>query len=40
VPLFQEQAMSIAIIAAGFSPGEADQLRRSMSAYRRTGRVG
>ncbi|HEY9348171.1 MAG TPA: error-prone DNA polymerase, partial [Inquilinus sp.] len=39
VPLFQEQAMAIAITAAGFSPGEADQLRRSMSAYRRTGRV-
>ncbi|WP_431862412.1 error-prone DNA polymerase [Azospirillum sp.] len=39
VPLFQEQAMNIAITAAGFSPAEADRLRRSMAAFRRTGRV-
>jgi error-prone DNA polymerase len=32
VPIFQEQAMQIAIVAAGFSPGEADQLRRAMAA--------
>jgi error-prone DNA polymerase len=37
VPLFQEQAMKLAIVAAGFSPGEADQLRRSMAAWRRRG---
>ncbi|HYG87062.1 MAG TPA: error-prone DNA polymerase [Azospirillum sp.] len=39
VPLFQEQAMNIAITAAGFTPAEADKLRRSMAAFRRTGRV-
>jgi len=37
VPLFQEQAMRLAIVAAGFTPGEADQLRRAMSAWRRAG---
>ena len=37
VPLFQEQAMQLAVVAAGFTPGEADQLRRSMGAWRRTG---
>jgi len=37
VPIFQEQVMSLAIVAAGFSPGEADQLRRSMAAWRRKG---
>src|SRR5690606_5478284 len=37
VPIFQEQAMRLAIVAAGFSPGEADQLRRAMGAWRRTG---
>jgi len=37
VPLFQEQAMKLAIVAAGFTPGEADQLRRAMGAWRRTG---
>ena len=37
VPLFQEQAMKLAIVAAGFSPDEADQLRRSMAAWRRRG---
>lgn len=39
VPLFQEQVMQIAIVAAGFTPDEADQLRRSMAAFRRSGRV-
>lgn len=37
VPLFQEQVMRLAIIGAGYSPGEADQLRRSMAAWRRHG---
>jgi DNA polymerase III alpha subunit len=37
VPLFQEQAMRLAVVAAGFSPGEADQLRRVMGAWRRPG---
>ncbi len=37
VPLFQEQAMRMAMVAAGFTPGEADQLRRAMGAWRRTG---
>lgn len=37
VPIFQEQVMQIAILAAGFSPGEADQLRRSMAAWKRKG---
>ncbi|MEO6012813.1 MAG: error-prone DNA polymerase [Devosia sp.] len=40
VPLFQEQAMKIAIVGAGFSPGEADKLRRSMATFKRTGGVG
>ncbi|MEE4304536.1 MAG: error-prone DNA polymerase [Wenzhouxiangella sp.] len=37
VPIFQEQVMQIAMVAAGFSPGEADQLRRAMAAWRRRG---
>ena len=37
VPIFQEQVMQLAIIAAGFTPGEADQLRRSMAAWNRKG---
>jgi len=37
VPLFQEQVMQIAIVAAGFTPGEADALRRAMGAWKRTG---
>jgi error-prone DNA polymerase len=37
VPLFQEQAMKLAMIAGGFTPGEADQLRRAMGAWRKTG---
>jgi error-prone DNA polymerase len=39
IPIFQEQVMQIAIIAAGFSPGEADQLRRAMAAWKRKGGV-
>jgi len=39
VPLFQEQAMRVAIECAGFSPGEADQLRRSMATFKHTGGV-
>ncbi|MFE0017292.1 error-prone DNA polymerase [Mesorhizobium sp. NPDC059054] len=40
VPLFQEQAMKIAIDAGGFTPGEADQLRRAMATFKRTGTIG
>ncbi|MBB3977086.1 error-prone DNA polymerase [Rhizobium azooxidifex] len=40
VPLFQEQAMQIAITAADFSPAQADKLRRAMATFRRTGQVG
>ena len=40
VPIFQEQVMQLAIVAAGFSAGEADQLRRSMAAWKRRGGVG
>ncbi|MGL4543837.1 MAG: error-prone DNA polymerase, partial [Polymorphobacter sp.] len=39
VPLFQEQAMKVAIVCAGFSGGEADQLRRSMATFKLTGGV-
>ena len=39
VPLFQEQAMKIAIVAAGFSPAEADKLRRAMATFRRAGTI-
>ncbi|MFT3701334.1 MAG: error-prone DNA polymerase [Agriterribacter sp.] len=39
VPLFQEQAMKIAIIAAGFTPSEADELRRSMATFKTKGLV-
>jgi error-prone DNA polymerase len=39
VPLFQEQVMRLAQVAAGFSAGEADQLRRAMAAWRRTGNL-
>lgn len=39
VPIFQEQVMQISIDAAGFSPGEADQLRRAMAAWKRKGGV-
>jgi error-prone DNA polymerase len=37
VPLFQEQAMRLAVVAAGFTPGEADRLRRAMGAWRKRG---
>jgi DNA polymerase III alpha subunit len=40
VPLFQEQAMKIAIVAAGFTPAEADKLRRAMATFKRTGTIG
>src|SRR5437667_9495390 len=40
VPLFQEQAMKIAIVAGGFTPGEADKLRRAMATFKRTGTIG
>jgi error-prone DNA polymerase len=40
VPLFQEQAMQIAIVAAGYSGGEADNLRRAMATFKRTGTIG
>jgi error-prone DNA polymerase len=39
VPLFQEQAMQIAIVAAGFTPSEADGLRRAMATFKRTGTI-
>ena len=39
VPLFQEQAMQLAMVGAGFSSAEADQLRRSMAAFRRLGKL-
>lgn len=39
VPIFQEQVMQIAIIAAGFTPGEADALRRAMAAWKRKGNL-
>lgn len=39
VPLFQEQVMQLAIVAADYTPGEADQLRRDMAAWRRVGRL-
>jgi error-prone DNA polymerase len=39
VPLFQEQVMKLAMLAADYTPGEADQLRRDMAAWRRTGRI-
>ncbi|MBS3649778.1 error-prone DNA polymerase [Pseudaminobacter sp. 19-2017] len=39
VPLFQEQAMRIAIVAGGFSPAKADKLRRAMATFRRVGTI-
>jgi error-prone DNA polymerase len=39
VPLFQEQAMKLAIVAAGFTPAEADGLRRAMATFRHTGTI-
>jgi error-prone DNA polymerase len=40
VPIFQEQVMKLAVVAAGFTPGEADDLRRAMAAWRRRGGLG
>ena len=40
VPLFQEQAMQIAVVAAGFTPEEADRLRRSLATFKRMGTIG
>ncbi|WP_437985328.1 DNA polymerase III subunit alpha [Sorangium sp. So ce117] len=39
VPLFQEQVMQIAMVGAGYTPGEADQLRRDMAAWKKHGRL-
>jgi error-prone DNA polymerase len=39
VPIFQEQVMQLAVVAAGFTPGEADQLRRAMAAWKRRGGI-
>ena len=39
VPLFQEQVMKLAIVGAGYSGGEADQLRRDMAAWKKTGKL-
>ena len=39
VPLFQEQVIRLAMVAADYSPGEADQLRRDMAAWRKAGRI-
>lgn len=39
VPLFQEQVMRLAVVAADYTPGEADQLRRDMAAWRKSGRI-
>jgi error-prone DNA polymerase len=40
IPIFQEQVMQLSIVAAGFTPGEADQLRRAMAAWKRKGGLG
>jgi error-prone DNA polymerase len=39
IPLFQEHAMRIAVVGAGFAPDEADELRRSMASFRRNGKI-
>ncbi len=39
IPLFQEQVIRLAMVAADYTPGEADQLRRDMAAWRRSGRI-
>ncbi len=39
IPLFQEQVMKLAVVAADYTPGEADQLRRDMAAWRQRGRI-
>jgi error-prone DNA polymerase len=40
VPIFQEQVMKLAVVAADYTPGEADQLRRDMAAWRLKGKIG
>jgi error-prone DNA polymerase len=40
VSIFQEQVMQLAVVAAGFTPGEADKLRRAMAAWKRKGGIG
>jgi len=40
VPIFQEQVMAMAVAVGGFSPGEADELRRAMGAFRKRGKLG
>jgi error-prone DNA polymerase len=40
VPIFQEQVIELAVVAAGFTPGQADQLRRAMAAWKRRGGLG
>ncbi|PWG68372.1 hypothetical protein DF186_25240, partial [Enterococcus hirae] len=40
VPIFQEQVIELAVVAAGFTPGPADQLRRAMAAWKRRGGLG
>ena len=40
IPIFQEQVMQLAVLAADFTPGEADQLRRAMAAWKRKGGLG
>ncbi|TVQ19394.1 MAG: DNA polymerase III subunit alpha [Spirochaetaceae bacterium] len=39
IPIFQEQVMKLAVVAADYTPGEADQLRRDMAAWRSSGRI-
>ena len=39
IPLFQEQAMRLAIVAAKFKPEEADRLRRAMATFKRVGTI-
>jgi error-prone DNA polymerase len=39
VPIFQEQVMQLSVVAAGFTPGEADQLRRAMATWKKTGKL-
>ena len=39
VPIFQEQVIKLAMVAAGFSGGEADQLRRAMASWKKNGKL-
>ena len=39
IPIFQEQVIKLCVVAAGFSPGEADQLRRAMGRWKKTGEI-